>query len=293
MSARTIARKDVEDAIRSRVLWIVTIAFVALMGGAAYVPSVVVADALSPTHALRFLGGPTGTILPITALVAGVLSIAGERESGRLKVLLGLPHTRRDVLVGKTAGRMTVLAVAIAIGFATAGIVMIGVYGGLPSLPVFAAYVAITVLLGLAFCAIAVGISAAAATRARAMASAVGVFFVFEFVWGLLPFGIYYAVHGRAPATVATRPTWYLLLSWLNPIEAYTVLGNRLLPPATVGIVVSDRGTAQTQASTGPADVLSGPVPYLDEAVCLLVLGAWIALPLTLGYLRFRSVDLA
>lgn len=52
----------------------------------------------------------------------GYRAIVGERESGSLKFLLGLPHTRRDVILGKLIGRVSTVTVAVLVGFAIVGV---------------------------------------------------------------------------------------------------------------------------------------------------------------------------
>jgi len=66
------------------------------------------------------------------ALIAAYLAIAGERESGSLKLLLGLPPSRGEVLVGKFLGRSGVVAIGLVLGFLVSGVVTVAIYGGLP-----------------------------------------------------------------------------------------------------------------------------------------------------------------
>jgi ABC-2 type transport system permease protein len=67
-------------------------------------------------------------IVPVLALVASYLAIAGERESGTLKLLLGMPPTRREVVLGKLLGRLAVTTTAIVVAF-TVGALLAVVMG--------------------------------------------------------------------------------------------------------------------------------------------------------------------
>lgn len=294
MSWWVIAKKDVADAARARVLWLVIAVFVVTMAAAAYVPSVVIGEALTAERAVSFLGGPASTVVPITALIAGHLAVAGERESGSLKILLGLPHTRAAVVFGKLVGRAAVVTVGVVAGFAGAALVLAAAYGTHPPVDEYLAYLLLTALFGAAYTGIAVGISAAVRTRAQAVAAAVGVFVVFEFLWGVVPDGIYYLFRGSLPGPGAARPEWYHVLHGLDPNTAYSVLGTRLLPSPGAGIVISDGAAANTApGAAATVGVSAASTGAIDDGLALTILLAWAVLPVAVGYLWFRRVDLS
>jgi ABC-2 type transport system permease protein len=222
------------------------------------------------------LGGASqfaGLLVPIVALIAAYLSIAGERESGSLKVLLGLPPSRGEVVLGKFLGRSGVVAVGLVLGFAVSGAVTVALYGDLPA-TAFLGTTALTALLGVAFVGIAVGISAITATRARAMTLAVTAYLGLTLLWDLVPNGVHLLVTGEMPGAVV--PAWFPLLQGLSPSGAYNALAQALL-----------LGGSALEARIG------GPLPpYLDPAVFLAILLAWTVVPLALGYLWFRRADL-
>jgi len=188
MTWQAVARKDFRDAVRSRWLWALSAIFVGLFAGAAYfVGSNLPADPQQPitTDAfLQTLGQLVITLLiPLVAIVVSYSAIVGERESGSLKLLLSLPHSRADALVGKAVGRSAVVALPILLGLVLAFAVL-GVYGlGLEVLN-FVAFTILTMLLGVVFVSISIGVSAAASTNRRAMLGTVGLYFVFTLFWG-------------------------------------------------------------------------------------------------------------
>ncbi|MDZ7850465.1 MAG: ABC transporter permease subunit [Halodesulfurarchaeum sp.] len=82
-----------------------------------------------PVSAIGAASQFAAMLVPIMALIAGYLAIAGERESGSLKILLGLPPSRGEVLAGKFLGRAAVVGIGVAAGFAISGVVTAALYG--------------------------------------------------------------------------------------------------------------------------------------------------------------------
>ena len=282
MSWSVVARKDFADAVRSRMLWSIVGLFAVLMAVSALVPDLL-GDG-DPVVGYSIAAGLAETLVPVTALVAAYLAIAGERESGSIKILLGAPHSRLDVTVGKLVGRTGVVVVGVVAGFLVAGVVALAVYGNL-ALSEFVSVTALTAALGLAFVGIAVGISAATSTRSRAMALAVGLFFVFALLWDLVPLALTYLRTGSLPTPGETVPAWQMLLQQLNPSEAF----GQLVDTALGG---SDAPGAEGGAAALAGQV-SGPVPfYLEDWFMLVILGAWTVVPVVVGHLRFRDADL-
>ena len=103
-------------------LWALATVLALLFAGIAYGFS---GYALSATETVvelfKVLGMVLAFLLPIVALVATYMAIAGERESGGVKFLLGLPNSRRDVFLGKLASRLGVVTAGVAIITSSAG----------------------------------------------------------------------------------------------------------------------------------------------------------------------------
>ncbi|WP_336001492.1 ABC transporter permease subunit [Halorientalis halophila] len=271
----TIARKEFADALRSRVLWGI-VAIVAVMTSLSAGISLLVPDVQGGAE--MAIGGASqfaGLLVPIVALIAAYLAIAGERESGSLKVILGLPPSRGEVLFGKFVGRTGVVAIGLVLGFLLSGVVTAALYGELP-VAAFVGTTALTVFLGVSFVGIAIGISAVTATRARAMTLAIAAYLGLTLLWDLVPNAVHLLVTGEMPGAIV--PPWLLLVQGLSPTGAYNALVQRVLLGG---------GTA-VEARIG------GPAPgYLDPVVFLAILLAWAIVPLLVGYLRFRRADLS
>lgn len=271
----TIARKEFADALRSRMMWGI-VAIIAVMTSLSAGISLLVPGADGgPEMAIGGASQFAGILVPIMALIAAYLAIAGERESGSLKVILGLPPSRGELLFGKFLGRSGVVAIGLTLGFVVSGVATAALYGGLP-VSAFAGTTALTVLLGVAFVGIAIGISAVTSTRSRAMTLAITAYLGLTLLWDLAPNAVHLLVTGEMPGQEV--PAWFLLLQGFSPTGAYNALVQRQLLGA--GTAVEAR--------------LGGPAPaYLDPAVFLGILVAWAVVPLAVGYLTFRRADLS
>lgn len=277
MSWRVIARREFDDSVRSRVLWGLVAVVAVMIALTSIVPLAIPAMDASALMGLGAASEFAGMLVPIVALVAAYLAIAGERESGSLRFLLGFEPTRSRVVLGKFLGRSAVVGVGLAVGFVLASALSWVVYGGLP-VGAFLAVLALTVGLGVSFVGIAVGISAATPTRARAMTLGIASYLGLALLWDLIPQGAHLVVEGSPPG--GSVPAWFLLLEGLSPSGAYSALVTRALSRAD-------------PALPGPEALLGGPVPvFLEWWVFALVLVAWTVVPLVGGYVAFERADL-
>lgn len=270
-----IARKEFEDALRSRMLWAIVVLIAAMTSLAAGVMVLIPGVAGDPVSAIGAASQFAAMLVPIMALIAGYLAIAGERESGSLKILLGLPPSRGEVLAGKFLGRAAVVGIGVAAGFAISGVVTYALYGVLPVID-FVGVTVLSAVLGISFVGIAVGISATTAIRSRAMTLAVTAYLSLTLLWDIVPQGVHLVVTGSMPG--ATVPGWFLLLQGASPSGAYNAVVQRVL--------------MDTDAALSAR--LGGEVPvYLDAPVFIAILVLWTVLPLLIGHLRFRRADLS
>jgi len=273
MSTLAIAKKDFQDGARSKTLWGLTVLFVLFAGGITYAySSFDLFAGNEEASALGLIGiiqSAGAVLVPIIALLVGYKSIAGERESGSIKLLLGLPHERRDMVFGKLIGRTLVVAVPIVVGYLVAAVLAIVLIGTLPFVD-FLLFVGLTVLFGLAYMSVAVGFSSATSSTSRAAALALAVWVIFQIAWSLVTTVILYFANGQS--LPARFPDWYYLLNRLGPDGGYGVATGLLLP---------DTNTALDRSAW-----------FLQEWFGLVILAFWILVPVGLGYLRFRTVDL-
>ena len=278
MSTLAVARKDFRDAIRSRVLLGLTALFVLFVAGASYFFAQIQPQPGTggdPTALILIFSllAPAGLLVPIIGLALGYKAVVGERQSGRMKLLLSLPHSRLDVVIGKTLGRTGVLAVAILVGFVVGAAVIFWQSSRFTPAN-YLAFTLVTVLLGLAYIAIGVAVSSATRSTFRALIGGIGVLLVLEFLWGQVLLVVVYLVNGFS---LPQQPPgeWYFFLQGVPPGSAYSSAATALLPENPNALAVA-----------GP-DAF-----YLQDWFGFVILAAWIIVPLALGYLRFESTDL-
>lgn len=286
MSTLAVAKKDFQDGIRSWLLLGLTAAFVVFAVGAAYVYIALGAfggggatETVSSLALLRFLAQVSAVFIPLIGLIAGFKSVVGERESGSITLLLSLPHTRRDVVLGKTLGRTGVVFISAIVGFVLAAGVVLVLSGSL-SFGKYVLFVLASLFLALAFVAIAVSFSAATRSSALSLAGSgvLTVLFVVPTLWGLIPTLLRFVINEYTPITLdmATRPDWARFFVQLDPTAAYTNVLQTLIPDLARG-----------------GGNLAGAVPfYLENWFGFIVLAAWVVIPLALGYYRFNTTDL-
>ncbi len=290
---RHVAAKDFEDAVRSKLLWGITLAIAVLMAIFMIVAYAADGGEVEPIGAFTFLGAWSQFFVPLIALIVGYMALVGERRSGSLRVLMSYPFSRLELVTGKVLGRALVVSIAIASGFVAVSALAVAVIG-VPPLQDALAITLLTLALGLTFTATAVGISAGTRSRGAAMALAVGVFFLLFVLWDAVAVGAYFAVTGSRPG-LQVEP-WYLFVRQLNPIEAFrvalsSIAGEYVWPLVNLGL---EDIPAETATDRRVAARVDGDLPfYLEPWMAGIVFAMWAVVPTVLGYARFRRTDIA
>lgn len=224
-----------------------------------------------PITTARFGGFAVGwltTVVPLVGLLLGYNAVAGDRESGAIRLSLSLPHSRRDLLVGTFLSRAGLVTATSVAALAVAGVLVVYPFGAL-ALPRYLLFVGLVVLFGAVWTGLGVAVSVAVATRRRALVAAVALFLLFVFVW--------------EPATGALE----------TGLTALGVLDGSLPAPARFAVGVAP-DAAFERATTGfvdPAASVDGPW-YMGPSVAVALLVAWLVVPLELAYRRFAGGDL-
>ncbi|ELZ60977.1 MULTISPECIES: ABC transporter permease [Halorubrum] len=265
MSVGTIARKDLADASRSKMLWVVAVLVLLSMAG---VTGLVAATTSMPAREVFGLAFQLAvTTLPIIALILAKGSITGERESGSLRVLLSLPPSRSDILLGKLLGRAVLMLIATLVGGLTTGLVVFALLGG--EIGILIPFVGFLGVMGVVFVAIGVGVSAASASDNRATAIVVGAYMILVALWNLIERGIQFGAVELGLMEASSQPAWLQMVG--------------LLPPNNAAIA-GFRATVDGR--------LFGTDPFASVwlPVCLLLV--WFVVPVVGGYLGFRDVQI-
>lgn len=264
----TIAAKEFRDRIRNR--WVLAVALVfavfalviAWFGGAQQGQI----GFRSIEFTIASLVSLVIYLIPLIALLLGFDAIVGERERGSLGLLLALPVTRFELLLGKYLGLALALSLSTCVGFgAIAGVLW--KHMNAAALYHYGGFMLSSVLLGLAFLSIAVLLSVLARDRTRASGLAIATWFFFVLVFDLLLLGLLVATGGKIGGDSFA---WLLLL---NPTDVFRVLNV---------FSMEDVRTLYGLASVMP-ESLGNP---LTMGAVMVV---WIALPLLVANWRFKS----
>jgi Cu-processing system permease protein len=207
-------------------------------------------------------------LIPLIALMLGFDAVVGERERGTLELVLALPVTRLELLLGKYLGLAAALSASTLGGF---GLVALAFswQAGPAALEPYAGFIGTSVLLGRAFLSVGVLVSVLASDRARASGLAIALWFFFVLVFDLLLLGVLVASGGRLGEAAQAFP--YLLL--LNPADVFRILN-----------VFSLEEVKNLYGLTGIV-----PRPLAKPWAMALVMLGWIAAPLMAAAWRFRS----
>jgi Cu-processing system permease protein len=269
------ARQELLLAVRSR--WTQIFAFVFALLALAVASSGYI---LSGGHGVQDFARTAASLVqlvlllvPLTALLIGVLSLAPER--GAAELLFSQPVSRRTILLGKGVGLLAALIAAQAIGFGAAGVVIFSRAGGF-GLGGFALLVLGSFVLTAVFLGVAALVSAGAIgrRRTRALALALVVWFFAVVLFDVAALGL----ASLLPSGPASR---VLIVSVLvNPADA-----------VRTGALLGIEGSAAFGAgSLALLRFTKGPV---GAGILLsLSLLLWIVLPAMLAARKLGKADL-
>lgn len=206
-------------------------------------------------------------LVPLISLILGYDALVGERERGSLDLLLTMPITRLELLLGKYLGLGTALAFSTIAGFGLVGIILS--YGiGISALLHYAGFMITTLLMGLAFLSLALLLSAYCTTRMAASGAAIALWFFFVLVYDLILIGTLVVAGGG-------------YISRLFPLLL-------LLNPADIFRIINVYNLEEVRSLYGLATVL--PQTLASYWILCLALIFWIAVPLAIAYKRFRNM---
>jgi ABC-2 type transport system permease protein len=271
MTWQRIAQKEVRDTLAPRTVKGLLGLFVVVCVLIAYVLPLVPEgepSASTSEFASTVASWPlVPVLLPLLGILLGYKSVAAERESGTLVLLLSLPYSRREVAAGKYLGRAAILAVTVAVAFTAAAWLVAYPFGSLAVLS-HLALTGLTVLLGAIFLGIGMALSVLSQTELRATLSSFAVFVLFAVLWEALRDG---AANLLADGEFAD---WVLFVYGLEPTTLYARVVEAFL-------------------GDGVDPVFGESVPwYGSKWLALALFLAWILGPLAVGYLSFQRVEL-
>ena len=269
------AREELLLALRSRWTQIFAAVFATLamaVAGAGYV--------LSGGHGVQDFARTAVSLVqlvlllvPLTALVIGVLSLAPER--GAAELMFSQPISRGTILFGKLLGLFLALGAAQAVGFGAAGLI-VHTQSGPEGLGGFLLLVLASLLTTAVFLGLAALLSAGSVgrRRTRALALALVVWFVAVAFLDLLALG----AAALLPSGAASRVL--MVSSIVNPLAA-----------VRTGALLAIEGTGAFGAASLALFRFTGG-PRATGVVLALSIAFWLAAPAGLALRRLRRADL-
>lgn len=275
MNVLIVAGKEIHQAVRNRWVLAATILLAALALSLAFLGSVptgtVGVRALDVV--IVSLSSLTIFLIPLIALLISHDAIVGDMERGTMLLLLSYPVARWQVLLGKFAGHLAVLAFATCLGYGLAVAVLMasGSRVDSGSFAAFAAMIGSSVLLGAVFVAIGYLVSAVVRDRGTAAGVSIGLWLLLVLIYDMALLGLLALDQGRNIS--ATTLNAMLLL---NPTDVYRLFN--LTGFANVSTFAGMAGLAQSTS--------------LSIQMLLLALTLWTVVPLGLAALAFSRREL-
>jgi ABC-2 type transport system permease protein len=278
MSLQAVVRKDFNDSIRSGAFLATTLLFVLVSGFWAAIQHIpqMYSNSDVPTSTLALLnsmGQPMAFFVPMLGLGISYAAIAGERDSGSIMLLLGLPNSRRDVVLGKFIGRCAVLAIAILSGYFAVAIFALVTYESFAAVK-FLLYTVLTVFYGAVYVGIGIGFSSVMKSQETAFIGAASLYVLFQLGWDLVTAILQTITVGYIPPESGVPP-WLIVVHALNPTAAVGYATRAIIPTFD--------------------ELMSYPVSAsfsLPRWAGFAILTAWLMLSLGFGYHRFQSTDI-
>ncbi|SOC07124.1 ABC transporter permease [Stappia indica] len=269
-----IARKEIQEGLRNRWVLATTLLLAALALTLTFLGSAptgnVGASALDVV--IVSLSSLSIFLVPLIALLISHDAIVGEMERGTMLLLLSYPVGRWQVIAGKFAGHLAILAFATLLGYGAAAVALAASGADIDrsSFGAFASMVLSSMLLGAVFIAIGYLVSTLVRERGTAGGIAVGVWLLYVLIYDMALLGLLVVDQGRI---ISGGVLNVLLLA--NPTDAYRLL---------------NLGAGNISALSGMGGVAENVA--LSPGVLIGALLLWVAVPLSAAALAFSRREL-
>ena len=211
-------------------------------------------------------------LIPLIALLLSYDALVGEFERGTMLLLLTYPVARYQVILGKFLGHISILALAILIGYGGAALITVWTSdSGSAGWQAYASMMASSLLLGAAFIALGYLISVIVRERSTAAGAAIVLWLGFVVLYDLALFGLL-----LADTEQQISQNLFSTLMLASPADLYRIFN--LTAFDSVGQVAGITGVA-ARAGFG--------IPLL-----LGLMLAWVVVPLATTLTLFRRREL-
>lgn len=268
---RTIAGKELRDAMRNRWFIVFSIAFagLALALSALIQPGGTGLRMMSFSRTAASLINLVLLFVPLIGLTLGAANLAGDRETGALVYLLSQPVNRIEVLLGKYLGMAGALLATLTSGFGVAGVAL-ALQGSIQDAGSYLLTVLLAYLLSLAMLSLGFLMSTLAHKTAAALGGALFLWLFLVFIGDLGIMGT--AVSMRMPIEAV------FFLAVFNPLQMF-----KIASILTIQANLEVLGPAGLYATDQFGDLL---LPML-----LLGLMIWIVVPLSGAVVLFARQE--
>jgi ABC-2 type transport system permease protein len=244
--------------------------------------------------AVLVIGSALSVLLPLVGLLGSYAALVGERETGSVRFLLGLPNSRDDAYLAKFLSRSAVVVVPLAAGMVLSAVLVAVTFEAGSLLAVLGLGV-VSIPYALLFVGLGLTASAYADTANRAVAIVIGVFAVLRAGW---PAAQWFSIQ-HVDIYAEGHPDYYFWIGRINPINAYVKLTTQFAPDLQSHPLLTrpDPGNTPDFVAVPPAGDAGGaadavaPVATSVEFAAVVLLVWTVAAPLFgLWYFRRRDV---
>lgn len=270
-----IAKKEIMDNVRNLWIIIMTIIFAALTIAMSALGSYFTEGWQSLEITVALMMSIVQLLVPIIGLMIGYAAIVGEVEKGSMSMLISLPVSRLQIIIGKLMGLGGVLSFTILVGFGIAGVV-IGLMAPNVNYVEYFIFIIATILVGLVYLHVAFFFSTVFKKRSTALGGAIFLWFFFNMILPIILIGIAWGGAAFSDIVAGKVPDWYFIIELINPMSVYTAL-----------VFLNIGGNTSPDFS---GFQLQYPEFY-SSGLMVLILLAWIIGFFALSHLRFKNKD--
>lgn len=216
-SIYTVAKKEFSDNARNKwILLLIGIFLVLSIASSIMAGHGEVGEMESTVGTLLTL---SSMLVPIISIMLGYAAISGEVESGALAVVLTCPVRRIEVFFGKYLGLGSVICFSILVGFGSSGLIIAATTGH-AQWGAYAAFILLTMLLGLLYLSLSMCFSSVLKRRVTSLAAGVLVFFL-GLILGMIMMGAWMATGGSIEdfmtGDTSSIPDWFWFELLISP----------------------------------------------------------------------------
>lgn len=296
MTWKPLARREARVHVKETGTWIIGVLLVGFYLLSYSSISDLVSDVLGADAAVLSLQVSFANALLIGGLLLGHRAVLDERTTGRIKLTASMPHSRRDIIVGKVVGlAIPLVALVIVLLLVATGIAV--VTNGIPSLGRLVLFGLVSVVYAVVCAGLGVALSSVATTAVR--------------VTGGMLLSLGTLLLWNTPVTMLyARLTGTSINLYQPPADGVLFLVRRLDPRSTYFVVTNWLYDVGNAAGTYDAVVaeLHAEMPtitnvwvvnatferapsYLAEPFGIVIMLVWL-LPLAVAARSFENADI-